>query len=182
MNKMLSLCTLLIFCACAHVPALQAQGVDELMALVDAKAEDYRFLAEQISDISDDLVNSENELDSKGDELNQLAVEITETVNIGNSLYEALQNEMDTFESGCFKMLEEKCPELEKEINKFTWKIEPAVELGAEPGYILSEIDNRYDEKFILKTLAKANKAALKVASELEALKEGLMSLAEKCN
>jgi|GEM_PF-3697818 len=182
MNAFLRCFTLFLFAIGFLATSVSAQGIDELMAICSDKSEAYLDLADQISDLSEILTISSNELDLKGDELNQLALDLQKVMEQADNLNEELANQMDSFEAGCLGMMREKCIGMEKDFEKFAWKIEPVIEMGDEPIYRLEEIDNRYDEKLILKQFEKAEKAAVEVAEALIELEQGIMELAEACN
>lgn len=160
---------------------LPAQGIDQAMDILGTQAEKYQELADLISLLPDHLEASPNELDSKGDELKELVIDLTYCLKAASSSYGELQNEMDTFESIVYNMLEETCPDMEKAFEKFAMDIEPAVEMGEEPALTLDGIDNRYDEKFLLKSFAEAEEEAWDVEATLMEMREDLMELYADC-
>lgn len=181
MNFYLKTVLLFFVLAVTSSPLVNGQGIDELMNVLETQEELYQDLTDYISQLPDHLLESSNELDSKGEELLALSRDIESSLSMAVNQHEEMQNEMDSFLAGCEAMLEEKCMEQEKQFEKFFWKIEPVVELGEEVVFVLDQIDNRYDEKFLLETFKEAEKASLKVVHELADLRADLIKLSEKC-
>lgn len=161
---------------------LKAQdGLDETLMVLDNLAMNYQDLDDAISVLQDHIEYSENELDSKAQEINNLNKDLKYAVEKASKYNDNLANQLDSFEAYCYTLLEEKCPSLEKAFMRLIDKVEPCIELGEEPIYALELIDGRYDEKFLMKQFKEARKESLKVASTLEKLKEEFMKLSGSC-
>lgn len=181
MNLLLKMKLSLLLALSFNVCQIQGQSIDELMGIVESQEINFQDLADRLSVLSDHLLESDNELDSKGAELQALAKDLQESLAYAEKSLGDLENEMDSFDAGCQQMMEDRCISQEKRYEKLSSAIESVVELGREPAYLLEMIDNRYDEKFLLKSFEKATEAALEVAEELNELGEDLQEFASAC-
>ena len=181
MNHFLKTSLIVLFFLAVQSPFASAQGVDELMQSIETQEIQFQDLADAISVMPDQLTGSLNELDSKGQELIDLSKDLTRAYDMAEKATAELDNAMDEFMSEATMFMEEKCMGMEKDFEKFLGKVDPILEAGREPAYILDMISNRYDEKFLLKSFQKAYDASLEVADDLSNLREAFAEFAANC-
>lgn len=153
----------------------------EMEEILDMQLFNFQDLEDNISVLPDHIYGSINELDSKGDEIHELNKDYQYSLKMGSDIVAEFQNKMDNFEAACWHLLEEVCPGQEKAIQKIIDRVEPLIELADEPIWILEGLDNRYDEKLLLKTFDKAEKACEKMVEEIEDLMEMVSQLEGTC-